>query len=706
MTAAGQGLRRSMVSWHTVPQIVTMEQGVFPPPSDRHYAHILRALGLVAAALVVARILLSGPASRSFAETGVRMSEVLVGLLVGVLATPRRSRGVLNALALALLLDIAAVNALRLALGSVSAWEAGAMLIGVLLSSVFLLTWSWRWQALLAVFTIGPTAAALLWPGQVESREAWNFVVTLVGVSAGSVLGVYLLQRSREAVAASEARYRALFAGAHEAILVLNPDGVVTECNPAFARLVEHPAEWVVGKSAVDFLSPLQPNGKSGRDLFDKYFRLALAGEHGLVSGYMVRADGSEFEAEMMCARAWTPQGLIAQVALRDLTEHRTLERRQQRERRVEALARLAGGISHQFNNLLAGVLTDATALRAEVREDQAEVLDEIAEAARRGRELARELLRFAQYEAVVLRQVPPATVIERVTTLARGTVVGGVTLAADAPQGLPDVAADVDELVHAALQLVVNAADAMPEGGTITLSAAAVAVERGDPDWPGAEPGDYVCFTVRDTGKGMDAATRERAFEPFSTGRPVPEGAGIGLPAVHGIVRAHKGTVRIDSSPGNGTAAHLLIPVWKEAPAVALKRRTPVPQGRAATILVVDDEAIVRHSLNRALSRFGYRVLEAESADAAAARFTAAEPPVDLVILDIVFPGGARRVFREIKDHAPRVPILLSSGYASQGDETIQSLLAAGAHGFLRKPYEVEELRHTVARALGERDD
>lgn len=682
-----------------------MERDLSPRVPDRHYANVLRALGWVAAVLVAARILLSRAPFQAPVETAARVLEVLVALTVGALASPRRSHVVLNGLALTLLLVMAAANALRLAMGSVSVWEAGAVLIGVLLAAVFLLTWSWRWQLLLVVFTVAPTIAAVLSPGTLGSLEAWNFLVTLLGVGGGSVLGTYLVQRSREATAASEARYRALFAEAHEAILILDPGGTVTECNPAFAALVGSSVEQVLGKAAVDFLSPLQPNGKSGQDLFDRYFSLALAGERGMVTGYLARADGSELEVEMGCARVQTPQGPMAQVVLRDVTEHRTLERRQHRERRVEALARLAGGISHQFNNLLAGVLTDATALRAEVTApDQAAALDDMAEAARRGRELARELMRFARYESVVLRRTAPAAVIERVSTMAQGTAVSGTTLAAEMPEGLPDVAADVDELVHAGLQLVVNAGDAMPEGGGIALSASLVTVTGGDSAWPGATPGDYVCFTVRDTGKGMDAATRDRAFEPFSSERPLYLGAGIGLPAVYGIVRAHKGTVRIDSSPGHGTAVHLLIPVWKEEPVP--KRRTPAPRTRQATILVVDDEAIVRHSMNRALSRFGYRVVEAESADAALAQFAAADPPVDLVILDIVFPGGARRVFREIKERARGVPILLTSGYASQADETIQALLAAGAHGFLRKPYEVEELRHTVARALGETDD
>ncbi|MBI2072325.1 MAG: response regulator [Gemmatimonadetes bacterium] len=673
----------------------------------RHYAYILRALGLVAAAVVAARILLTRGPGASPVETGLRVSEVVVALAVGILATPRRPRAVLNALALTLLLTIAAVNAARLAFQSTSPWEAGAVLIAVLLSAVFLLTWSWRWQLLLVAFTVGPTSAALLWPGDVVFRETGNFFITLLGVGAGSVVGVYLVQRFREGLAASEARYRALFAGAREAIVIMNPDGTVSECNPAFGALVGYPAERVVGRPGTDFLSPLQPDGTSGPDWFERHFRAALAGEHGTATAYLSRADGGELEAEMTYARLQTPQGLVVQVVLRDLTEHRALERRRQRERRVEALARLAGGISHQFNNLLAGVLTDATALRAEVqREDQAEALDEIAEAARRGRELARELIRFAQYEAVVLRLVAPAAVLERVTTLAQGTVVSGVTLVADVPPGLPDVAADVDELVHACLQLVVNAQDAMPEGGPITLSAFSVAVNHQDPSWPGAAVGEYVSFTVRDTGKGMDAATRERVFEPFSGGRPVYEGTGVGLPAVYGIVRAHKGTVRIDSSPGHGTAIHLLIPVWKEEPLPALRRPTPVPGQPRATVLVVDDEAIVRHSVNRALSRFGYRVLEAENADGAVAQFAAADPPVDLVLLDIVFPGGARTVFRDIREQTRSVPILLSSGYASHGDETIQALLAAGACGFLRKPYEVEELRQTVAHALGEADD
>src|SRR5574341_414031 len=307
---------------------------------DRHFARILRTLGFAAAAVIAARMLLS-QAPEPPVETWLRTGEVLAALAVGILATPRRSRAALNLLALTLLFTVAAVNAARFAFRSTTPWETAAVLIGVLLSAVFLLSWSWRWQLLLVVFTVGPTTAALLWPGQVGPREAWNLLVTLVGVGAGSVVGVYVVQRFREGVAASEARYRALFAGASEAILIMDPPGTVAECNPAFGALVGQPTDRVVGRPGTDFLSPLQPDGRSGAEWFDRYFRAALAGEHGTAAGYLLRSDGTAVEAEMTCARLQTPQGLVVQVVLRDLTEHSTLERRQQRERRVAALARL-----------------------------------------------------------------------------------------------------------------------------------------------------------------------------------------------------------------------------------------------------------------------------------------------------------------------------------------------------------------------------
>ncbi|HEX9393299.1 MAG TPA: response regulator, partial [Gemmatimonadales bacterium] len=199
----------------------------------------------------------------------------------------------------------------------------------------------------------------------------------------------------------------------------------------------------------------------------------------------------------------------------------------------------------------------------------------------------------------------------------------------------------------------------------------------------------------------GMDAATVERVLEPFFTTKPLHQAVGLGLSTVHGIVRDHGGTLRIDSARGRGTTVHMLIPAATVAPAAGT---TPSPRtepsGGGATVLIVDDEEIVRSSLRRALTRFGYRVLEAADGPSALAAVQSAAPPVELVVLDLVLPGGGAGIFELLKAVRPELKILISSGYTP--DSEAARGLAARVDGFLQKPFELPELRAAVARALG----
>jgi len=241
--------------------------------------------------------------------------------------------------------------------------------------------------------------------------------------------------------------------------------------------------------------------------------------------------------------------------------------------------------------------------------------------------------------------------------------------------------------------------------GDRLGLSAVVEVVQAPDKRWAGARPGRYVRFSVSDTGQGMDAATVERVFEPFFTTKPLHQATGLGLATVYRAVKAHGGAIGIESAPGRGTTVHLLIPV---APATAPAPTPPPPTTPAAvaatarlggTVLIVDDEEIVRTALRRALVRFGYRVLEAVDGPTAMAAMQGADPPVDLVILDMVLPGGGAAVFELLKAVRPEVKVLVSSGYSPDA-EVVQGL-AARADGFLPKPYEIPELKAAVTKAL-----
>jgi signal transduction histidine kinase/CheY-like chemotaxis protein len=397
--------------------------------------------------------------------------------------------------------------------------------------------------------------------------------------------------------------------------------------------------------------------------------------------------------------------------------EIRAHDTRRLHEQRLDALSRFAGGIAHQFNNLLGGILTHIEVLRHDqgVRgEDAPDALDEVASAARRGRDLTEELLRFTRANPLTLRPIDPGQVLASVAQLARATLGDGATVEvlAPPPGELPPIAADIDHLVHACTQTVLNARDAMRgrPSPRLTISAAAETVAQGAPLWPDADPGRYVRISLADSGRGMDQATLERVFDPFFTTKPMHQAKGLGLAMVHRVIHEHGGAVRVESAIGQGTTVHLLLPVSTEplpipaTPAQSPAPRSPLPApASSATILVVDDEPIVRNSLKRALTRFGHRVLEAADGGTALTALQTADPPVDLVILDLVLPGGGAGIFELLKAVRPELKVIVSSGYSPDG--VAAQGLAAKVEGFLPKPYELKQLREAVSKALaGER--
>ncbi len=411
---------------------------------------------------------------------------------------------------------------------------------------------------------------------------------------------------------------------------------------------------------------------------------------------------GAVARGTLLVATAAFASILGARLTHRGRQQLVTAESTRVHEQRRDALGRFAGGIAHQFNNLLSGILTHVSVLRQDASQGPAAApLDEIAAAARRGRDLTDELLRFTRSDPVRVRPTDARGVLDSIVVLARALLPEGAKVQVSVAPTVPPVAGDLDHLVHACTQIVLNARDAMrgrPDP-RLGLEAAIQTIAARDPKWPDLSPGHYVRISIADNGRGMDAATVARAFEPFFTTKPMHQATGLGLATVLRVVREHGGAVRVESEPGRGTTVHLLLPVSDEP----LPDAAPVPPAAAApagaTILVVDDETIVRNSLKRALTRFGYRVLEAGDGGSALATMQAADPPVDLIILDLVLPGGGAGIFELLKAVRPEVRVLISSGYSPDADAARG--LAERVQGFLPKPYELAQLRTAVTQAL-----
>ena len=667
----------------------------------RAYSRPIRAIAVVVAIALALRQYLSlsvapPAAARLFA---VRIGTLAIALGIAALAAPTRSQRTLRILALALGLSLTLAGCASGLILPARIWEIAGILPAVVLGTALFIPWPWPWQAAFAglAFLAEYLTFALLPEGGMPLPFMDDGALALLFTSGlASVIGARIAGEERRRVAESEARFRALFEGAGDPIAALEPDGRVHDANPRLLALLGRPLDDVRGKLLAHLLAP-------GRG--DGWLLAPLeAATEGAVSHVerVRRGDGAEVELEVTLARVETPAGPLVQAILHDRTERRALERRQVQNERLDGLARFAGGIAHQFNNLLGGILTHASLLRAEATGTGVQAVDEILAAGRRGRGLTKELLRFTRSGELLLRPTATHEVLDRAALLARSALPEQVQISVEADPGLPPLHADPDHLAHAIYQLILNARDAMRDqaSGRVTIAAGRETVER-DPRWPEAAPGSYVRISVTDTGAGMDTATVERVLEPFYSTKPMHQAPGLGLAAVYGVVRDHQGSVRISSAVGRGTTVDLLIPRGA-APAeagtsAAVPAAPATGEGGGLVILVVDDEAIVRSSLKRALSRFGHQVLEAEDGPTALAALHASRPPVNLVILDLVLPGGGAGILELLKATQPAVKVLVSSGYSP--DHEVVKGIESRADGFLQKPFEIADLKNAVAK-------
>jgi PAS domain S-box-containing protein len=372
--------------------------------------------------------------------------------------------------------------------------------------------------------------------------------------------------------------------------------------------------------------------------------------------------------------------------------------------RRLDAIGQLTGGIAHDFNNLLTVISGNLQLLEAELA-DQPGAMETIGSALRavdRGSNLTRRLLAFARRQPLQPRAVAVKSLLEELGHMLRRTLGEMVSITIECPSDISDVYADANELDAALVNLALNARDAMPRGGELVISARDVALDNQDNDWK-LTPGDYVAFTVSDTGTGMPPDVRTRALEPFFTTKAVGKGSGLGLSMVYGFVTQSGGGMSIDSRLGYGTRVELLLPVAVSGHRSA-ERSPASPHAvteRRATILVVEDEADVRKIAIGFLQAAGYRVISASDAPEALA-LLAKEPEVDLLFSDVVLGSGMNGV--ELANEAcrakPGLAVLLTSGYEFHAGEQPSRASEVGFE-LLRKPYRREQLVGAVRRLL-----
>ena len=388
-----------------------------------------------------------------------------------------------------------------------------------------------------------------------------------------------------------------------------------------------------------------------------------------------------------------------------DITERTNLEAQLRHAQKLESIGQLAAGVAHDFNNILTIIQGHADRLLGQYDGDAhvTEPLKLVSAAARRGSSLTRQLLMFSRKQVMQSRIIDLNAVLANLTKMLHRLLGDDIALDSNFAEGIPPVEADVGMIDQIIMNLSVNARDAMPKGGRLTISTTAVAIDEGYvQQHPDARPGRFICLNVTDTGCGMERATLARIFEPFFTTKEVGKGTGLGLATVYGIVKQHQGWIEVNSQPGAGTTFRVYFPASDkpvDAPVEKTTRGNKV-RGGNETILVVEDEPVLRELARMILKDYKYEVLEAASGHEALQVWEKHKGQIDLLLTDMVMPEGmtGRELAEKLRREKPDLKVIYTSGYSSDvmGHEN-----ATRDIKFLQKPYPPPELAQAVRECL-----
>jgi nitrogen-specific signal transduction histidine kinase/CheY-like chemotaxis protein len=379
----------------------------------------------------------------------------------------------------------------------------------------------------------------------------------------------------------------------------------------------------------------------------------------------------------------------------RDVTELKRTTAALLQSQKMEAIGQLTGGVAHDFNNLLMAILGNLDLLRKRLPDDTRiqRLIEGAMQGAKRGASLTQRLLAFARRQELHAESVDAAALIRDIDELLQRSVGPRIEVRLEAPDSLPPAKVDPNQLELAILNLVVNARDAMPNGGVVGIEVAeAQAPHRGVPD---LAPGDYLRICISDNGTGMDAETLKRAIEPFFSTKELGKGTGLGLSMVHGLAVQSGGTLRLTSTPGSGTTAELWLPLAATPAAKPVQTAETRLEAPPSTILVVDDDLLIAMSTVDMLEDLGHTVVEANSG-AKALEILQRDLPIDLILTDYAMPGmTGLELAQAARKLRPNVPVLLATGYAELHETSHLELPR------LTKPYQQHQLATHVARLL-----
>ncbi len=594
--------------------------------------------------------------------------------------------------------------------------------------------WLVRWHDMLSmglpvqgtVKTLPPEESAVLAEEEIESvlllpldvdRQFWGFIrlahcsvphrwedgeLRVLSVAAESLSAFLMRMRSEEALRRKIEEQEALWAGTPDFLYIKDKHSVYLAANPAFAELLGVPCEAIPGRTDFDFFPVKVASKIRGEDRTIIESATTLSD----IEDTLASAAGRTIQAITTKAPLRDSTGAVVGIIgiTRDMTERVELERQVRQAQKMESIGTLAAGIAHDFNNLLTAILGFAHLVLPKLNEKDPlhRYVDRIAGAGTRAKDLVRQLLTFSRQVETERRPILLGPIVKESIKFLRSTLPAHIEIISAFPDALPYIEADATQMHQVVMNLCVNAAHAMPEGGTLTVRLDTVELDEA-PQPESGEPGarQWVRLTIEDTGCGMDEATKARIFEPFFTTKEAGKGTGLGLSTVYGIVEDSSGTIEVDSTPGEGTVFRLRFPATDAAARYKEEPATQLSQRGSETVLFVDDEPAVLELGQAALEEAGYTVLTASDGAEALSIYERHLDEIALLITDTTMPrmSGpqlARHVLRALR---PDAKIILCSGQAVRDDDRRALDEAGGA--ILPKPFIPTEILATVRRVL-----
>ena len=574
--------------------------------------------------------------------------------------------------------------------------------------------WNWRrfaWPAAGVFALLGGVAAGIVLWNRALRREVGQRTAELRGLLQEKEALARGLEQSQEALVEAHGNLASLIDASPLAVVMLDVEGRVRNWNPATERLFGWTAAEVVGQ-----LAPIVPESlmAEARGIVDR----ALRGESFMdLATQRVRKDGGLVDVSLSVAPVRGPGGTVTGTiaVLADVGERFQLESQLRQAQKMEAVGRLAGGIAHDFNNLLTAIIGYSNLLVRGLGDPGMQRMqrkaESIGKAAERAAQLTSQLLSVSRQQVLASRVLDLSSVIARFDAVLRRIIGEDVRLVTQTPPGLWPIRADPGRIEQILMNLAVNARDAMPQGGTLTLETSNVDLDEAFVRLnPGTAVGPHVLLAVMDTGLGMAPEVRKRIFEPFFTTKAVGSGTGLGLATVYGIVKQSAGYISLETAPGRGTTFRVYLPRAIKAPdeaewpeeALPHSPQPPVPPDDrpTETILLVEDEDVVRDLAREVLEGRGYSVVAARHAGEALLIAERHPGPIHLLLTDVVMPHmGGRELAERVAPLRPGIRVLYVSGYTD--DEVLRHGVMEDEVAFLQKPFTAEALLERVRGLL-----